>query len=73
MRGLPMCAVAWHRGGFAVQEMVEAGKVKHLGVSEMSPADVRKVHKIHPVSLVELEWSLLSRDSEVCPHCMGTI
>ena len=48
-----------------LQEAVEAGKVKYLGVSEMAPADVRKAHKIHPLSLVELEWSLLSRDSEV--------
>ena len=45
---------------------MEAGKVKYLGVSEMSPADIRKVHKIHPVSIVELEWSLLARDTEVC-------
>ena len=50
-----------------VQEAVEAGKVKHLGLSEVSPADIRKVHQIHPVSLVELEWSLVARDAEVRP------
>ena len=49
------------------QEAVEAGKVKYLGVSEMAPADVRRAHKIHPISLIELEWSLLSRDAEASP------
>ena len=52
----------------SVQEAVKAGKVKHLGVSEVSPADIRKVHQIHPVSLVELEWSLVARDAEVRPE-----
>ena len=42
--------------------------MKHLGVSEVSPADIRKVHQIHPVSLVELEWSLVARDAEVRPE-----
>ena len=47
------------------QEMVEAGKVRYIGLSEVSPSDVRRAHAIHPVTALEMEWSLFSRDAEV--------
>ena len=39
--------------------------MKYIGLSEFSPADVRKAHAIHPVSALEMEWSLFTRDAEV--------
>lgn len=48
------------------QQMVEEGKVKYLGLSEFSAASIRKAHAIHPITALEMEWSLFSRDAEVC-------
>jgi aryl-alcohol dehydrogenase-like predicted oxidoreductase len=48
------------------QELVREGKVRYLGVSEVSVADLRKAHAIHPVSAYQMEWSLWTRDVEVC-------
>ena len=47
-----------------VQELVKEGKVKYLGLSEASPAEVRAAHAVHPISAVQLEWSLWTRDAE---------
>ncbi len=49
----------------AMQELVEEGHVKYLGLSEVSPADIRRAHAIHPITALEMEWSLFSRDAEV--------
>ena len=51
--------------GFPPQELVKEGKVKYLGVSEVSAADLRKAHAVHPITAYQLEWSLWSRDAEV--------
>ena len=48
------------------QVLVKEGKVKHIGLSECSPADVRRAHAVHPIAALEMEWSLFSRDAEVC-------
>jgi aryl-alcohol dehydrogenase-like predicted oxidoreductase len=55
----------------AMAELVKEGKVKALGLSEISPSDIRKAHAVHPISVMELEWSLMSRDVEedVVPIC----
>ncbi|GAB4820416.1 hypothetical protein N2152v2_007462 [Parachlorella kessleri] len=55
----------------AMKELVEEGKVRYIGVSETSPADIRKGHAVHPISAVQLEWSLWSRDAEaeLIPTC----
>ena len=45
--------------------MVDAGKVKAIGVSECSVEDIKTIHSIVPVTLAELEWSLFSREQEV--------
>ena len=52
-------------GALTLQELVEEGKVKYIGLSECSPGDVRRAHAIHPITALEMEWSLFSRDAEV--------
>ncbi len=59
---------------FQVREMkklVEEGKAKHLGLSEASASDIRRAHAVHPITAVQLEWSLWSRDveEEIIPTC----
>ncbi len=49
-------------GGMA--ELVRAGKVRHLGLSEASVETVRRAHKIHPIAAVQTEYSLFSREPE---------
>jgi aryl-alcohol dehydrogenase-like predicted oxidoreductase len=48
----------------AMAELVKAGKVRHLGLSEASAASIRKAHAVHPVTALQSEYSLLSRDIE---------
>ena len=48
----------------AMSEMVEQGKVRHLGLSEASAATIRRAHAVHPVTAVQTEYSLLTRDVE---------
>jgi aryl-alcohol dehydrogenase-like predicted oxidoreductase len=48
----------------AMAELVRAGKVRHLGLSEASPKTVRRAHKIHPIAAVQTEYSLFSREPE---------
>lgn len=46
----------------AMAELVRAGKVKHLGLSEVSPATVRRAHAVHPIAAVQTEYSLWTRE-----------
>ncbi|WP_242889832.1 aldo/keto reductase [Actinomadura litoris] len=48
----------------ALAELVHAGKVRHLGLSEASAATIRRAHAVHPVTAVQTEYSLFSRDVE---------
>jgi aryl-alcohol dehydrogenase-like predicted oxidoreductase len=48
----------------AMSRLVEAGKVRFLGLSEASPATVRRAHAVHPISALQTEYSLWSRDPE---------
>ncbi len=48
----------------AMAEMVQAGKVRALGICEVTPATLRKIHAIHPVSALQSEYSLWTRDPE---------
>jgi aryl-alcohol dehydrogenase-like predicted oxidoreductase len=48
----------------ALSELVAAGKVKHLGISEAAPDTIRKAHATHPVTALQTEWSLWTRDPE---------
>lgn len=44
---------------------MEEGKIKYVGLSEVGPDDLRKAHKVHPITAVQMEWSLWTRDVEV--------
>lgn len=48
----------------ALKELVVAGKVRHLGISEASAATIERANAVHPVTAVQSEWSLWSRDIE---------
>lgn len=48
----------------AMKELVAAGKVRHLGISEASAATIERANSIHPVTALQSEWSLWSRDIE---------
>ncbi|MGW6911040.1 aldo/keto reductase [Streptomyces sp. NPDC054940] len=45
-------------------ELVREGKVKHLGLSEVTAGELRDAHAVHPIAAVQSEWSLFSRDIE---------
>lgn len=55
----------------AMSELVKEGKVKYLGLSEVSADALRKAHSVHPITAVQLEWSLWTREAEkdVIPVC----
>ena len=55
----------------AVGELVAAGKVRHFGLSEAGAATIRRAHAVHPVTAVQSEYSLWTRDPEpsVLPTC----
>jgi aryl-alcohol dehydrogenase-like predicted oxidoreductase len=55
----------------AMAELVQAGKVRHLGLSEASPATIRRAAREHPIAALQTEYSLWTRDpeDEVLPVC----
>jgi aryl-alcohol dehydrogenase-like predicted oxidoreductase len=55
----------------AMADLVRAGKVRHLGLSEPSAATLRRAHAVHPIAAVQSEYSLWTRDPEreVLPTC----
>jgi aryl-alcohol dehydrogenase-like predicted oxidoreductase len=48
----------------AMAELVRAGKVRYLGLSEAGPETLRRAHAVHPITALQSEWSLWSRDIE---------
>ncbi|CCK32626.1 Auxin-induced protein [Streptomyces davaonensis JCM 4913] len=55
----------------AMADLVRAGKVRHLGLSEASAATLRRAHAVHPIAALQSEWSLWTRDleAEIAPVC----
>jgi aryl-alcohol dehydrogenase-like predicted oxidoreductase len=55
----------------AMARLVEAGKVRHLGLSEAGAATLRRAHAVHPIAALQTEYSLWSRDveAEILPAC----
>ena len=55
----------------AMAELVAAGKVRHLGLSEAAPETIRRAHAVHPITAVQTEYSLWSREpeAEILPTC----
>jgi aryl-alcohol dehydrogenase-like predicted oxidoreductase len=61
-----------------LKKLVEEGKVKYIGLSEASASTIRRAHAVHPITAVQLEWSLWSRDVEediipTCRYCTKTM
>ncbi|PRQ38188.1 putative perakine reductase [Rosa chinensis] len=54
-----------------LKKLVEEGKIKYIGLSEASASTIRRAHAVHPITAVQLEWSLWSRDAEeeIIPTC----
>ena len=48
----------------AMADLVRAGKVRHLGLSEAAPETIRRAHATHPITALQTEWSLWTRDVE---------
>ncbi|MEG3846838.1 aldo/keto reductase [Microcoleus sp. herbarium19] len=48
----------------AMAELVQQGKVRYLGMSEAAPATIRRAHAVHPISALQTEYSLWTRDPE---------
>jgi aryl-alcohol dehydrogenase-like predicted oxidoreductase len=55
----------------AMADLVKEGKVRYLGLSEASPNTLRRAYKVHPISALQSEYSLLTRDveREILPVC----
>ncbi|MCI3929461.1 aldo/keto reductase [Streptomyces sp. AN091965] len=55
----------------AMADLVAAGKVRHLGLSEASARTIRRAHAVHPIAALQSEWSLWTRDleEETAPVC----
>lgn len=55
----------------AMAELVKAGKVRYLGLSEAAPATLERAHRVHPITALQSEYSLWTRDpeAEVLPTC----
>jgi len=54
-----------------MKKLVEEGKVKYIGLSDASADTIKRAHAVHPVTAVQIEWSLWSRDieDEIVPLC----
>ncbi|KAL9447675.1 hypothetical protein AB3S75_015197 [Citrus x aurantiifolia] len=54
-----------------MKKLVEEGKIKYIGLSEASPDTIRRAHGVHPITAVQMEWSLWTRDieEEIIPLC----
>ncbi|HEX3294571.1 MAG TPA: aldo/keto reductase [Solirubrobacterales bacterium] len=55
----------------AMAELVEAGKVRHLGLSEAAPETIRRAHVVHPITALQTEYSVFAREpeAEIIPTC----
>ena len=55
----------------AIAELIDAGYVRHIGLSEMGPETIRRAHAVHPISDLQIEYSLISRGIEpaILPTC----
>ncbi|XP_008813527.2 perakine reductase-like [Phoenix dactylifera] len=54
-----------------LKKLVEEGKIKYIGLCEASPDTIRRAHAVHPITAVQMEWSLWTRDieDEIIPLC----
>ncbi|CAM6088005.1 unnamed protein product [Calypogeia fissa] len=54
-----------------LKKLVEEGKIKYIGLSEAAPDTIRRAHAVHPITAIQIEWSLWTRDveEELVPLC----
>ncbi|XP_028063434.1 probable aldo-keto reductase 1 [Camellia sinensis] len=54
-----------------LKKLVEEGKIKFIGLSEANPNTIRRAHAVHPITAVQMEYSLFTRDieEEIIPVC----
>ena len=54
-----------------LRKLVEEGKIKYIGLSEASPDTIRRAHAVYPVTALQMEWSLWTREieDEIDPLC----
>ncbi|KAL5702190.1 palmitoyltransferase akr1 [Ranunculus cassubicifolius] len=54
-----------------LKKLVEEGKIKYIGLSEAGPDTIRRAHAVHPITALQMEWSLWTRDieDEIVPLC----
>ncbi|KAK0601468.1 hypothetical protein LWI29_024551 [Acer saccharum] len=54
-----------------LKKLVEEGKIKYIGLSEASPDTIRRANAVHPITAIQMEWSLWTRDieEEIVPLC----
>lgn len=54
-----------------LKKLVEEGKIKYVGLSEACAVTIRRAHAVHPITAVQMEWSLWTRDleEEIVPTC----
>jgi len=55
----------------AIADLVQAGHVRHIGLSEVGSETIRRAHKVHPIADLQIEYSLLSRgiEDDILPTC----
>ncbi|XP_077228562.1 putative aldo-keto reductase 3 [Tasmannia lanceolata] len=55
----------------AMKELVEEGKIRYIGLCEASASTIRRAHAVHPITAIQLEWSLWCREveEEIVPTC----
>ncbi len=55
----------------AISDLIKAGHVRHIGLSEVGPETIRRAHAVHPIADVQIEYSLISRgiEAEILPAC----
>jgi aryl-alcohol dehydrogenase-like predicted oxidoreductase len=47
-----------------LKQFVQEGKIRYIGLSECTPAELKRAHAVHPITAIQMEWSLQSRDIE---------
>lgn len=54
-----------------LKKLVKEGKIRHIGLSEASPETIRRAHAVHPITAIQMEWSLWTREIEegIVPLC----
>lgn len=58
-----------------LKKLVEEGKIKYVGLSEANPDTIRRAHSVHPITAIQMEYSLLTREieREIIPLCRCVI